>query len=178
MPCDTSPIRQAAEQPSGSLPKGRGLGYLWPASGKRALNSDGKPSSRSLPPRVVLARAARWILLLPFLVFATFSQGTMLDAAVDGGLRIVLCTGDGEVEAMMAPDGSLRPVDAADRDDHSGDLVCDWALHAQPALDTEPVAVDPPLILELRSRYAIDVPLHLRRADVLTPAARGPPSFV
>ena len=135
-----------------------------------------KSPRRNPPLRDATACAARWLLLLPFLFFATFSQGTMLDVASDGGIRIVLCTGEGEVEAVMMPDGTVRSLDGGDTGNHTKDLVCDWVLHAQSALEAGPAAVDPPLLLDLGTSYAIDMPMHLRRADVLTPTARGPPS--
>ncbi|MFN3525259.1 MAG: DUF2946 family protein [Paracoccus sp. (in: a-proteobacteria)] len=125
-----------------------------------------------------LRRAGRWAMVLPFLFFAGFSQGTMFAAASEGGVRIVLCTGDGMVDAVMAPDGQVHLVDSPDHDSHPNQPPCDWALHGQPGLADAAVSVDPPLIREIAPVYAIDIPLHLRRAEVLTPAARGPPPLI
>ena len=50
--------------------------------------------------RLTPGRALRWLLLVPFLMLATISQGTMIEAAPAGGVRIVLCTGTGMVDAM------------------------------------------------------------------------------
>jgi len=50
----------------------------------------------------------RWLLVLPLVFFALFSPGTMLETPPQGGVRIVLCTGEGMVEAVMTPDGRIR----------------------------------------------------------------------
>ncbi|MCQ0971327.1 hypothetical protein MLD63_12930 [Paracoccus sp. TK19116] len=122
-------------------------------------------------------RAFGWLLLLPFLLFATISQGTMLQAG-PAGVRIVLCTGDGVVEAIMAPDGQVHRIDDNAPADHPQTSTCDWALHAQPSMsDGGPALIAAPM-LALRTAYSIDVPFSARRAEVLTPAARGPPALV
>ena len=118
-----------------------------------------------------------WIMIVPFLFLATISQGTMLEAG-PAGVRIVLCTGDGMVEAVMAADGQVRSVNDADHGGHPQPQPCDWALHGQAALADEGPAPLPMLLLELGADYVIDIPLHARRVDVLTPAARGPPSLI
>lgn len=139
----------------------------------RRLASPANPSRA----RLSWCCAGCWLLVLPFLFFATISQGTMLEAG-PAGMRIVLCTEDGMVDAVMAADGQVHRMDDPAPGDHPVLHPCDWALHAQAALaDGVPVADAPPL-LALRVDYLVDIPLHARRADVLTPAARGPPSLV
>lgn len=132
------------------------------------------------PPRARLTpgRALRWLLLVPFLMLATISQGTMIEAAPAGGMRIVLCTGDGMVDAIMTPDGQVHRADEPGRGGHPGTAPCDWALHGQSVLASPAIDMIPPLVRELDADHGIDIPLHVRRAEVLTPAARGPPTLV
>lgn len=114
----------------------------------------------------------RWLLVLPLVFFALFSPGTMLETPPQGGVWIVLCTGEGMVEAVMTPDGRITQDQGSD---HDGGLPCDWALHGQSVLASAGTVVDAPLLLELTFRHVGTVPMHVRRAEVLTPAARGPP---
>lgn len=147
--------------------------------------------ARPIRARPSWRRACGWLLVLPFLFFATISHGTMLEAGPTG-MRIVLCTEDGMVEAVMAADGQIHRMDDRGPDDlspndrgpndrgpadHSAPHPCDWALHAQAALASGLPAADAAPLLALRVDYGIDIPLHARRVDVLTPAARGPPSL-
>ncbi len=101
----------------------------------------------------------------------------MLEAS-PAGVRIVLCTGDGMVEAVMAADGQVRSTDGADHGGHPQPQPCDWALHGQSGLADEGLVPLSTSLLELRVDYVVDIPLHARRVDVLTPAARGPPSLI
>lgn len=128
--------------------------------------------------RLTPGRALRWLLLVPFLMLATMSQGTMIEAAPAGGVRIVLCTGTGMVDAIMTPDGQVHPDDQPGRGGHPGTPPCDWALHGQSVLASPAVDMASPRFRELDADFGTDIPLHLRRAEVLTPAARGPPALV
>ncbi|WP_405401908.1 DUF2946 family protein [Paracoccus sp. Ld10] len=118
------------------------------------------------------------MLLVPFLMLATISQGTMIEAAPMGGMRIVLCTGDGMVDAIMTADGQVHRDDEPGRHDHSGNPPCDWALHGQSAVAAPAVDLAPLRTQELDADHGVDIPLHVRRAEVLTPAARGPPTLI
>lgn len=122
--------------------------------------------------------ALRWLLLVPFLMLAMIGQGTMIEAAPAGGIRIVLCTGDGMVDAIMTPDGQVRPDDQPGRGGHPDTAPCDWALHGQSLLAVPGADLDPPMIRELDAHPAVVIPLHVRRAEVLAPAARGPPNLI
>lgn len=102
----------------------------------------------------------------------------MIEAPPEGGVRIVLCTGDGMVEAIMTVDGQIRHEDRSNPDGHDDRPPCDWALHGQSTLAAATATVDAVLIRELSFAYVGDVPLHVRRAEVLAPAARGPPTFI
>ncbi len=129
-------------------------------------------ASRAKPFRRVLG----WLLVLPFVMFATIGQGTMIDTGPDGP-RVVLCTEAGMVEMVMSGDGALTPA-GDDRQDHSGDVACDWALHGQSALTAAAATGAAPVLLELAAEYSLHIPLHDWRAEVLTPAARGPPALI
>lgn len=131
------------------------------------------------------------MLVLPFVVLAGLGPGTMVEAADDGEMRFVLCTGQGMVEAIMMPDGQVHLSGSADQtgpdqtgQDHPqpgpspAEQPCAWALQGQPVLADAAIGLDPPLALRLATAFVVDIPLHLRRADVLTPAARGPPAIL
>lgn len=122
-------------------------------------------------------RAVSLTLLLPFLFFATISQGTMLETG-PAGVRIVFCTGDGMVEALMASDGQVHRMDGPDLPHSPEPYPCDWALHSQPAVTGGGAIPAAGHVMVVRADYVVDVPLHARRVDVLTPAARGPPPLI
>lgn len=118
-------------------------------------------------------RQLRWLLVLPFLMLSLLTPGTMLTQDAQGGVMVVLCAGDGPVEMMLAPDGSLHDKSAADPHQR-----CDWAPHAQPAI-AQPAAALPVLVrLALPRGFQLAPPDRLRRAEILAPSARGPPAFV
>lgn len=118
-------------------------------------------------PRPLAGRLLAWAVILPMLVLSMVSPGTMLRAAPDGGWQVVLCTPDGMVRMTMPQDAPGDP--AADR------MACDWALHGQAALGAPPAAIAAPPLRLAMTAPRIDTPLHLRRAQVLAPSARGPP---
>ncbi|MFD1881631.1 hypothetical protein [Paracoccus pacificus] len=120
-------------------------------------------------------RALCWVLILPFILFATVSQGTMLEKSASGGMRIVLCAGDSVVEMILAPDGKLIPADDDRFGQHSDDSFCDWTIHAQPGLDSAPGHEVQASMQMFAAEYAPLPPLHARRDSVLAPSARGPP---
>jgi len=68
-------------------------------------------------------------MLLAVVMTALTGQGTMVEAAPTGGIRFVLCTADGMIQAVMTPDGRVEPADLPEPPD-----PCPWALAAQPAL--------------------------------------------
>ena len=72
----------------------------------------------------------------------------------------------------------VHPDDQPGRGGHPGTPPCDWALHGQSVLASPAVDMAPPRFRELDADFGTDIPLHLRRAEVLTPAARGPPALV
>ena len=110
------------------------------------------PAAPATPVRRVLG----WLLVLPFVLFALLSQGTMIEAG-PAGPRIVLCSGTDVTEMVIAADGTLIPAEN-DRHNHSGDIVCDWAVHAQSALATGPVVTLAPVLLELTAPGGRPVP--------------------
>lgn len=115
----------------------------------------------------------RWLLVVPFLLLSLVSQGTMLAQDAQGGVTVVLCSGDGLVEMVLDPDGGLR-----DKAPGSAHQPCDWSLHAQAAMAHADAALrvppEPPILQNFRPAP----PDHLRRAEILAPSARGPPSIV
>lgn len=69
-------------------------------------------------------RFLRVLLLVPFLLAQFLAAGTMVQSGPDGP-RLVLCSGDGVVEVVLAADGTLHPVDPADHG--AGQDNCPWA---------------------------------------------------
>lgn len=120
-------------------------------------------------------RALGWLLVLPFLLFSLIGQGTMLAAGPDNRLTVVLCSGEGLVDMVVAVDGSLIPADEDRPDPHHDNPVCDWAIHAQSAPGPAAATAPLPHLLLQPARHAPHVALHERRIAVLAPAARGPP---
>lgn len=134
-------------------------------------------SSIAKAPHRSRLRALAYVFILPFLFFATISPGTMLEAGPTG-VRIVICTGDGMVEAVMTPGGEVHRLDDLAPSHDPKPAPCDWAMHGQPGVaDAQPITAAAPL-MELRANYIVNIPLHARRVDVLTPAARGPPAII
>ncbi|WP_323717088.1 hypothetical protein [Paracoccus aminovorans] len=119
-------------------------------------------------------RLAGWLAVLPFLLFSLILPGTMLARDAAGGVTVVLCAGDGLVEAVMAADGSLLPVSKAPHDRHA----CDWTPHGQPLLHG--AAPEVPVLPSQAQRLALslELPGHLHRAAILAAPARGPPSLL
>lgn len=126
---------------------------------------------------------ALWLCLalLPFLAASLMAQGTMLATDGDNRMAVMLCTSEGMVEVLMAPDGTMYDIDdkGADPQDRTVHDPCDWAaLHGQPVLDAPPVSAPMPVRRETTSQFTPRVPLHLLKQAVLSPTARGPPQTV
>lgn len=118
-------------------------------------------------------RLPGFLALIPFLLLALISPGTMLARDDAGGVTVVLCVEGGLIEMVQAADGTLT-----DKAPDGGHSVCYWAPHGQQVLDVasaDPVA---PLFLPVPLTFAGESPEHLRRAEVLAPSARGPPAVV
>ena len=76
-------------------------------------------------------------------------------AGPDGHARIVICTGSGPLELVASADGEFLPaVDTRAADEQPADApagdktMCDWALHAQMAL--EAIAPAPPAFVSVQ----------------------------
>jgi len=123
----------------------------------------------------VLRRLTCWLAVLPFLFFALMQPGTMLSRDAMGKVTVVLCSGDGPVDMVVAADGSLVPADQAP---HGDSHACDWSLHGQPLL--EGAAAGAPQPLAVADRLALwpapSPPPHGSALPV--PSARGPPAFI
>lgn len=80
----------------------------------------------TLNAKIWVAGIALRLLLVPFLALQLVAPGTMAEAGPDG-LRMVLCSDGQVVEVVLAPDGTLTPVDGTDSDSHAGS-ICPWSL--------------------------------------------------
>lgn len=128
--------------------------------------------------QAALRTLALCLALLPILAFSVVAPGTMVTAAPDGGLSVVLCTGDGPLEVVLGPDGTYQPADQnADQSgsEHGDPLPCDWSLHAQPALTAPGQALL--LATRIATPFKPTLPEATLRADWrdLSSSARGPP---
>lgn len=122
-----------------------------------------------------LRRLCCWLAGLPFLLFSLILPGTMIARDAQGSVTVVLCSGEGPVQMVVAADGSLVPADEAP---HADPHACDWAPHGQPLLQGAAVDAPAPLLPALRMARVLDLPDHLYRAEMLAPSARGPPVLV
>lgn len=125
-----------------------------------------------------MRRLAGWLVVLPFVLFSLILPGVMptRDAmgasGSAGGIRLVLCSGAGPIEMVMAADGTLHPADTAPDHQHA---ACDWAPHAQ-ALWHGTGAVDMPLRHDqARIAQAAEAAQHLHHGLVVLASARDPP---
>jgi hypothetical protein len=101
--------------------------------------------------------------------------GNMLARDAEGGVTVVLCSGAGIIEMVMAPDGSVKPVSKSSDGDFHG---CHWAPHAQPLLQLAgPDAAPPPPQMQRLSRLR-EQSGHIYRAAVRSAPARAPPGLV
>lgn len=122
----------------------------------------------------ITRRLTVWLAVLPFLLASLIVPGNMLARDAAGGVTVVLCAGGDMVEMVMAADGSVKPAQSPDGDQHP----CHWAPHNQPLLQAAPTAALPPVPQPHRIARAAERPGHLHRAVVRAAPARGPPSLV
>lgn len=124
----------------------------------------------------VTGLVARLLAVLAVLSVGLLPPGVMPERAADGGIEMVLCSGEGAVVMVMDPTtGEARPKP----DSTSAKPGCDWAM-AQGVADLAPT----PFVLtapKTTTRRAAPA----RAADLWRPAhdprglyARGPPALV
>ena len=133
-------------------------------------------TARSL--HAALRPRALCLALLPILALSVVGPGTMVAAATDGGLSVVLCTGEGPVEVVLGPDGTYQPAGQGDNQTggkHGDRMPCDWSVHAQPALSAPGQALV--LAAQLATPFKPAPPVATLRAGRrdLSSSARGPP---
>ena len=118
------------------------------------------------PRRLTLAAMA-----LILLVAALLPQGTMPIRSAQGGLLLVLCTGEGPVQALFDPaTGETRPV--PQDSDHDR---CTWACGQMQLAAETPLPLPSPL---WQLAATLDLPAPASGAPVaetIAPSARGPP---
>jgi hypothetical protein len=129
-----------------------------------------------------LVRALALLMVLPFVLLSLMAHGTMVAAGpTPQSFMVVLCADHLPVEMVLDDDGSVITADEyRARQDapvpKTPKPPCDWSAHAQPVLETAPTVqsarLDAPRPVE--SAPAHD--LRILRAQVLAPAARGPPA--
>lgn len=120
-----------------------------------------------------LRRMLDWALLAPFLVLSLISPAVMPAQAADGGLVLVLCTGDGAVEMVLDPlTGEVSkpsPKSPADR--------CAWACGQMAVADLAlPALLLPAQAAQRAAPPAAPPLLAFVRATGLPPAT-GPPAL-
>lgn len=80
-------------------------------------------------------------MLLTVLLWSLLPAGVMPTAGADGGVKLVLCTGDGPLTVTLAPDGTPRPV-LPDDSDRQARQQCPWAA-AQAVSAIAPTSFSP-----------------------------------
>lgn len=111
------------------------------------------------------------VLFVPFLVLQTMAQGTMPVSGA-GGLAMMLCTGDTTVQAVMADDGTIRPVD----DDHAG-IACPCALSHQPVIQPDLPAFPAIAALDMPADHgSFAAPVMVSHIAPVPPARAPPPA--
>ena len=115
----------------------------------------------------------RFLAVIPFLLLSLLMPGTMLARDAQGGVTVILCAEGSAVEMVMGADGRL--TEKAPHDSHS---TCHWAPHAQQLAEISGPDLGAPVPALVALPFVADLPEHLRRADALTPLARGPPKLV
>lgn len=119
-----------------------------------------------------MLRPLRMLLLVPFLLAQFLAAGTMVQSGPQGP-RLVLCSGDGVVEVILAADGTLHPVDPTDHGNSQDN--CPWAalLHHGVVADvTAAPAAALAWTADTVGPIPQDVPLQARH---VWPETRGPP---
>lgn len=121
------------------------------------------------------------LLVLPFVMLSLMAQGTMVVRAEGPqSFMMVLCGDHDPVAMVIDDDGNVIPADEYTSPDHGpipakDKQACDWAVLTQPAL----AGGVQPLALPFADARAADLvaalPARALRAEILTPAARGPP---
>ncbi|WP_134680495.1 hypothetical protein [Paracoccus ravus] len=128
-----------------------------------------------------LGRAVALALVMPFVLLSLMAQGTMVaQGAAPESFMVVLCADHLPVEMVLDETGNVVPDD--EYRTRQGEPVsqtpkppCDWSFHAQPVLEGLPML---PLVTASpagSSALAPRLDLRMLRAEVLAPAARGPP---
>lgn len=137
---------------------------------------------RSFPrARPALGRLLALVMVLPFVLLSLLAQGTMVaQGATPESFVVVLCADHLPVEMVLDEDGDVVPADEY-RARHDQPVPttpkppCDWSVHAQPMLDVAPIPVIAAVTLGRPADLVPAQGLNVRRAEVLTPSARGPP---
>ncbi|MDF3605231.1 hypothetical protein PE067_03080 [Paracoccus sp. DMF-8] len=130
---------------------------------------------------LALRRIGVLLLALPFVMLSLLAQGTMVVRAEGPqSFMMVLCGDHDPVAMVIDDDGHVIPADeyAAPGDapvPASDKQPCDWAVLGQPALADLGDALPLPFASARRADLVAALPAQILRAEVLTPAARGPP---
>lgn len=147
----------------------------------RSRSDSAKGTKPSIPPRrrsglgTAFYTLITHISLIPFLILCFIAPGTMAVPSDQGLPRIVICSGYGPVEVILAPDGSVKVPNAASGSEDKATNLCDWAFHSQASVDI--VTFDEPVLHRTASPVCIPASIseHPARIAVLCPSTRGPP---
>ena len=132
--------------------------------------------------RPVIGRALAIVLVLPFVLLSLMAQGTMVIAGpTPPSFTVVLCGDHLPVEVVVDDDGSLITAD-----EYQGKYnapipktpkaPCDWSAHSHPMLDAASPMLGAQLPVMLMAEVTDAHDQRILRAEVLAPAARGPPA--
>ncbi|MBE0412970.1 DUF2946 family protein [Yoonia sp.] len=119
-------------------------------------------------------RFLRLALLVPFLLAQLIASGTMAKAGPDG-FRMVLCTGDGLVEVIIAADGTIHPTDGENPVQHD---PCPWSVtgnHAVFGSDIITLAATP---LATDVSFGMQAVPAMHQSRHIRPQTRAPPAAV
>jgi hypothetical protein len=113
-------------------------------------------------------------LMLPLILALLLPVGLMPAQAPDGGVAMVLCSGDGPMLMQLDPQsGRLRKAPASPK--HSG---CDWAMAQHASAPTEPFTLPIPIPLMQQAEPVLLPQLWRPIHDPLYLWARGPPALI
>ncbi|WP_323033105.1 DUF2946 family protein [Paracoccus sp. (in: a-proteobacteria)] len=122
-----------------------------------------------------LRRLCCWLAVLPFLLFSLIQPGTMISRDAQGSVTVVLCSGEGPVEMVVAADGSLVP---AGKNPHGDPHACDWAPHGQPLLQGFIADALPPVTDAVRLALWPNPSAPPHVSALTGTSARGPPALI
>ena len=133
-------------------------------------------SARSLCQHCLLRITGLW-LAMPFLLMSLMAPGYMPVQGADGGITMVICSGDGPVTMILDP-ATGAPMAQDGSKDGPKDGRCSWAQAAMAVADLAPTQLAPPVMLARAFVPVLPDGLWRPAFDPRGLFARGPPATV